>query len=149
MRLRRRLPPRIQPAFDSFAQVVADVERGRAALTRAVPSARLAGRPLAEALLGFEDALAAADRNMRTWWIAEVDAPWEAAAAGLRASRQLAARIRLESPDPGGFEGLIGVIGDLLAPLEAFGEARDAFERLRTRRVGTPVGTSRSIGRRV
>lgn len=136
MRFRRRLPPGIRPAFDSFAQVVADVERGKVALTRSVPSTRFAGRPLAESLLEFEEALEAADRNMRAWWLSEMDGPWEAAAAGLRASRQLAARVRLESADPGGFEGLIGVIGDLLAPLEAFAEARDAFERLRTRGSG-------------
>jgi hypothetical protein len=140
MRLRRRLPPDIQPAFEAFAEVVEHVERGKVALTRSVPSTRFPGRPLADALLEFEEALEAADRRMRAWWLAEVEGPWRAAAAGLRASRQLAARVRLEMPDPGGFEGLIGVIGDLLAPLEAFGEARDAFDRLRT---GGPGGHAR------
>jgi hypothetical protein len=42
--------------------------------------------------------------------------------------------MRLDARAPAGFEGLIGAIGDLLAPLDAFGEAADRFRRLRRRR---------------
>jgi len=130
---RRRLPPELQPAFDAFVSVVAAVERGKAALTGSVPSTRFAGRPLAETLHEFEQDLAEADAGMPSWRRSEVLAEWEAADAGLRTARELAARLRLEAPDPGGFEGLIGLIGDLLAPLEVFGEARARFAELRRR----------------
>ena len=132
MRLRRRrLPPELQPAFDAFVSVVAAVERGKAALTESVPSTRFAGRPLAETLHVFERELAEANAGMPSWRRPEVLAAWEAADAGLRTARELAARFRLEAPDPGGFEGLIGLIGDLLHPLEVFGDAGDAWSRLR------------------
>ena len=148
MGLRRRMPAHLQPVFDAFAQVVVDVERGKAALAGSVPSTRFAGRPLAEALLEFEEALSAAGRNMRAWRHDEVAEEWEASTRGLRRARDLAARARMEAPPPGGFEDLVGLIGALLAPLEAFGDARDAFGRLRRsapRRAGSrPAGPSRS-----
>lgn len=134
MRLRRRrLAPELQPAFDAFVSVVASVERGKAALTESVPSTRFAGRPLAETLHEFERELAEADAGMPSWRRPEVLDAWEAADGGLRTARELAARLRLEAPDPGGFEGLIGLIGDLLASLEAFGEAGRRFSELRRR----------------
>lgn len=135
MRLRRRLPPELQPAFDAFVRVVQDVERGTIALTESVPSTRFAGRPLAETLFEFEEALAAAHRGMTSWRCPEVAGAWEAAATGLRTARNRADRVRTRAPDPEGFESLIGVIGDLLAPLDAFVEARDAFAGLRVRPV--------------
>ena len=143
MRLRRRLPAELRPAFSVFAQVVADVDRGKTALTGAVPSTRSAGRPLAEALLEFEEALAAADRNMPAWRRHEVAGAWEAAAAGLHIARDRAARARTDAPDPGGFEGLIGLIGDLLAPLDAFHDARDAFRSLGETRTSRGLKTIR------
>ena len=132
MRLRRRrLPPDVQPAFDAFVEVVDHVERGKAALTESVPSTRFAGRPLADSLLEFEDELRAAADGMAGWRRPEIGAAWEAADAGLRSSRERAERLRTEAPELGGFEGLIGLIGDLLAPLDAFGDARDALLGLR------------------
>jgi hypothetical protein len=128
---RRRLPAALQPAFDAFVVVVGDVERGKAALTESVPGTRFAGRPLLETVLEFEEALRAAEAGMRGWRRPEVEDAWRAADSGLRRARALASRLRTEGPDPGGFEGVIGVIGDLLAPLEPFVEAREAFRRLR------------------
>jgi hypothetical protein len=132
MRLRRRMPPELQPTLDAFVSVVAHVERGKSALTESMPSTRFAGRPLAESLLEFEEELAAAAAAMPAWRRPELEAVWLDADAGLRASMQLADRLRTDAPDPGGFEGLIAVIGELLAPLEAFAPARDALLGLRT-----------------
>jgi hypothetical protein len=133
MRLRRRrMPPELQPAFDAFVSVVAHVERGKSALTESMPSTRFAGRPLAESLLEFEEELAAAAVAMPAWRRPELEAVWVGADAGLRASMRLADRLRTDAPDPGGFEGLIAVIGELLSPLEAFSAAREALLALRT-----------------
>ena len=52
-------------------------------------------------------------------------------ARALAEARATAERLRLEAPDPGGFEGLVGLIDDLLAPLEAFEEASVRFLDLR------------------
>ena len=132
MRLRRRrLPAELQPAFDAFLVVVGHVERGKAALTESVPSTRFAGRPLAETLMRFEEELSAAAAGMQGWRRPEIGAAWGSANAGLQAARDRAARLRVEAPELGGFEGLIGLIGELIAPLDAFADARDALLRLR------------------
>jgi hypothetical protein len=128
---RRRLPPELRGAFDAFAEVVGDVERGKAALTESVPRTRFAGRPLVDGLVEFEGSLAEAAAGMPGWRRPEVEAAWLGAEAALLEARARAERLRLEAPDMGGFEGLIGLIGDLLAPLEAFGAAREAFLDLR------------------
>jgi hypothetical protein len=52
----------------------------------------------------------------------------------LRDARRLAERVRTEAPPPAGFEGLIGLIGDLLAPLGAFDDAAERLRELRRRR---------------
>ena len=131
MRLRRRLPVELRPAFDAFVEVVGHVERGKAALTESMPSTRFGGRPLADTLLEFEEELAAAAAGMERWHRPEIGVAWESANAGLEAARERAARLRLEAPDLGGFEGLIALIGGLMAPLDAFGDARDALLDLR------------------
>jgi len=131
--LRRRLPRELQPAFDAFAAVMACVERGSAALTESVPSTRFGGRPFADTLLEFEEALDEAAAGMPAWRRPEVEGAWMRADAGLRAARERAERTRTEAPDLGGFEGLIGLIGDLLAPLEAFATAAEAFDGRRVR----------------
>ena len=132
---RRHLPSDLQPAFDAFAVVMACVERGSASLTESVPSTRFAGRPLADTLLEFEEALHEAAAGMAAWRRPEVEEVWTRADAGLRTARQRAELVRTEAPDPGGFEGLIGLIGDLLAPLEVFSAAAEAFAGLRRRGV--------------
>ena len=131
---RRRLPPDLQEAFDAFSSVVASVGRGTAALTESVPSTRFGGRPLVDTLLEFEEALGEAARRMPAWRRPEIEDAWVRADAGLRAALERAERVRTEAPNPEGFEGLIGLIGNLLAPLEVVGDAADAFTRLRVRR---------------
>jgi hypothetical protein len=128
---RRRLPPALAPAFDAFVDVVGEVERGKAALTASIPSTRFTGRPLLETLLEFEEALGRAQAGMQRWRRPEVEEAWRSADSALRQARAMASRLRAEGPDPGGFEGLIGVIGDLLALLDPFVDAREAFRRLR------------------
>jgi hypothetical protein len=128
---RRRLPAELQVALDAFATVVVHVERAKAALTESVPSTRFAGRPLVDSLFEFEQELAAAAEGMAAWRRPEVEGAWAVASEGLGAARRRAERLRLDAPDPGGFEGLIGLIGGLLAPLDVFADARAAFSSLR------------------
>jgi hypothetical protein len=133
---RRRLPPDLLDAFEAFSDVVASVERGSAALTESVPSTRFGGRPLVDTLLEFEEALGEAAARMPAWRRPEVEDAWLRADAGLRSARERAERLRTEAPDPGGFEGLIGLIGDLLAPLQDVAAGAEAFARLRVRAPG-------------
>jgi hypothetical protein len=132
--LLRRLPERLRPALDGFREVLGHVERARRALTDAVPTTRLPGRPLAEALLLFEDELSAAERSMPSWRDDALEAVWRSCSDAIVDARRQAERLRLGPHEPDGFEGLIGSIGDVLAPLEAFGRVGDRFRMLARRR---------------
>jgi hypothetical protein len=128
---RRRVPEDVVRALRGFGSIVPSLDRARSALTASVPSTRLPGRPLAESLLEFEDALADVVAGMDAWRVTSVEDVWSRAAEGLREARRLAERVRAEATAPTGFEGMIGLIGDLLVPLDAFDEAADRLRELR------------------
>jgi hypothetical protein len=128
---RKRLPEHLEAPSRAFDEVVSPLERARAALTQSVPGTRLPGRPLAETLSEFEDELGEARERMHGWRAPEVEPVWLAASAGLDEALELARRTRTEGAQPEGFEALIGLIGDLLAPLDAFDEAAERFRALR------------------
>lgn len=129
---RRRLPEHLAAPFEAFEGLVPILERAKSALTESVPSTRLPGRPLAETLWEFEEGLRAVEERMSAWRVREVEAQWNAAFDGLREALALAERLRVEAPEPAGFEGLIGLIADLLAPLEEpFVQAAERFRSLR------------------
>lgn len=125
--LRRRIPEHLREPFARFEALVPALERARAEITAAVPGTRLPGRPLAEALLAFEEGLREVRAAMDGWRAAELEQAWRAADSGLDQALALAERLRTRAQDPEGFEDLIGVVGELLAPLEAFREAAEAF----------------------
>jgi hypothetical protein len=128
---RKRLPDHLEAPSRAFDELIPSLERAKAALTGSVPGTRLPGRPLAETLSEFEEDLGAVRVLMDGWRAPEVERAWLDASAGLDESLELARRIRTEGASPEGFEGLIGLIGDLLAPLEAFDEAAQTFRTLR------------------
>jgi hypothetical protein len=128
---RKRLPEHIEAPSRAFEELVPALERAKAALTESVPGNRLPGRPLAETLSEFEQGLGEVRARMDGWRAPEVERVWVVASAGLDEALGLAERARTEAAPPEGFEGLIGLIGDLLAPLDAFDEAAEQFRALR------------------
>jgi hypothetical protein len=128
---RRRLPPALEPAHAAFGEVLEQVEPAKAALTEVMPTTRLPGRPLPDALAVFEEHLARASDGMAAWRRPELDDVWRACDDGVAEARARAERFRHEAPDLGGFEGLIWAVGELLEPLEAFEAAERRFLDLR------------------
>jgi hypothetical protein len=128
---RRRLPEHLEERRRAFEALVPPLEAAKAALTQSVPGTRLPGRPLAETLAEFEDGLRRVRQGMDAWRAPELEETWQRSSAGLDEALALAERIRTEAPEPGGFEGLIGIISDLLAPLDAFHAADERFRDLR------------------
>ena len=128
---RKRLPSRLAARYEAFLATVEPLERGKAALTTSVPGTRLPGRPLAEAMLEFEEGLRETEERMASWRVAEVEDEWLAAERSLEECRSMCERLRLEAEMPEGFEALIGTIADLMAPLDAFEAAAERFRALR------------------
>ena len=128
---RRRLPEHLEGPAKAFDELLPPLGRAEAALTGSVPGTRLAGRPLAETLWEFENGLREVRDGMDAWRSPDIDPEWEACSRGLDDALALADRVRTEGVLPEGFEGLIGLIGDLLAPLGAFELASARFRELR------------------
>lgn len=106
--------------------MLVEVEGGKEALVRAVPSPRGQPGPLAEALLAFEHALARAGDRMPEWRAPGVEAAWTRCQDALAECARRAERLRLAAP-PLDYESLVTVLADLMAPLEVFEEADRLF----------------------
>ena len=131
MRLRRRLPSELEQPFDAFARVLRAIGEAKEELTSVMPTTRLPGRPLAEAIAGFESALDRAEAEMPAWRVPPLEEEWEAASRGIEHARRRAEELRREAPDPQGFEGLIWAVSRVLDPLDDVEAAADRFRSLR------------------
>jgi hypothetical protein len=130
---RKELPEELRPAEAAFARVLEELEPAKVAITDVLPGTRMPGRPLGDALDEFERRMVAAGALMPAWRHPAVEQEWVACDEGLTESLALTRRLRREAPDVIGFEGMLGLVEELLDPLEAFAEAEDGFRRLRTR----------------
>jgi hypothetical protein len=130
---RKRLPLELQRPLDVFREVVAVLEPAKEGLTDVLPTTRLPGAALPDAVVAFEEALERAAELMPEWRHPAVEASWLACTAGVAEARERARELREGAPDLGGFEGLIGAVEHLLDPLEPFEVAADAFRDLRRR----------------
>lgn len=128
---RRSLPERLASANEGFEGVLNHVERAKEAVMAAVPVARVAPRPLAEALFEFDTELAAAGEGMEGWNCEELSYEWIACGEALDECLRSSERIRMEAADLG-FESFVAMIGALIAPLDAFEAAVDRFEELKS-----------------
>jgi hypothetical protein len=134
VRLRReRLPSELEAPFAAFLRVLDQLEPAKAALTEVMPTTRLPGRALPDALLEFEDGVARARRLMPEWRADAVEPAWSACDRGIDESLRRARRLREEAPELGGFEGLIWAVEELLGPLEVFASAATRFRELGAR----------------
>ena len=130
---RKRLPPELVPAYAAFLAVLAQVEAGKSMLVGVMPTTRLPGRSLPDALFEFEARSSRAAELMPAWRMPALEAEWSACEQGLAEAREQARRFREEGPELGGFERLIWAVEQLMAPLEPFEAAALAFRTRRTK----------------
>jgi hypothetical protein len=128
---RKQLPLELERPLADLRAVVMEIEAAKDVMTSTVPSTRLPGTPLAEAIVEFEDHLARARDLMPAWRHPEVEDEWLGCEAGIEESLERARRLREDPPELSGFEGLIWVVDQVLAPLEAFEAAAERFRTLR------------------
>jgi hypothetical protein len=114
--------------------VLAEVEPAKEALTSVMPSTRVPGRPLPDALVEFEAHLARAGELMPAWRTSETEDVWSGCDAALTEASGRARLFREEAPDLGGFEGLLWAVEHLMDPLDAFSRAVGRFDELRMSR---------------
>ena len=106
---------------ETFVAAVDAVEAAKRELMDAVPSPRgVPARSLAGALLAFEEGLRAARQGMTDRHLPE--AIRSSCTAAIDDALGRAERLRLQAPVLD-YEGLVAVLADLIAPLDAFAEA--------------------------
>jgi hypothetical protein len=123
---------RRDPGELAFEAVATHVEAAKEALLAAVPGPRRPPAPLAPALAIFEEEIRRARASLEGWGGAatgEIRATCEAA---LDEAARRGEWLRLEAPTLD-FESLVIVLGDLLAPLDAFVDAERALRGRRPR----------------
>lgn len=113
----------------AFRVTLRHVEEAKAALVLSVRSGRIQGVPLATGLSAFEEGLHRALGSMPAWRRSDTEKHWRRCERALSDALQRARRLRLER-SPEIYEELIGEVGDLLDPLEAFADASTAFRSL-------------------
>jgi hypothetical protein len=136
---RRSLPPELEEPFAAFTRTLAVIGEAKDELTSVMPTTRAPGRPLPEAILAFESAIARVDPEMAGWNVPELEHAWASAREGIDRSCRRAAELRHDEADPQGFEGLIWAVSQVLDPLDALEEAVTRFRQLRRRRKGHAV----------
>jgi hypothetical protein len=114
--------PEFADTVRAFGVTLRHVEDAKESLVLAVRSGRVEGIPLANGLAVFEEELRGAVASMPTWRRPETEEQWERCEGALADALERAERLRLEG-SPAIYEELIGEVGDLLDPLEAFAGA--------------------------
>lgn len=115
------------PLPSGFEPVAAAVERAKAAALAAVPASRREPEPLSTAVLALDGALADAREALAAWG----DGPAEVRERCREALEETVRRadwLRTEAPRMD-FESLVLVLGDVIAPLDAFVEAEHQLRR--------------------
>ena len=130
---RKRTTPEVQASFDAFRHVLVHLEPAKAALTDVMPTTRMPGRPLPDALAEFVGGLTRSEERMPAWRTAALEPEWLACEHGLDVAQTRARRFREDAPELGGFEGLIWAVEELMAPLDAFVPAAERFRDLGAR----------------
>jgi hypothetical protein len=130
---RKELPPELEPAFRAFSDVLDAIEPAKAAVADVLPGTRLPGRPLNDALAEFRAGVDRASALMAAWRRPELETEWHACATGLEVAGDRATALVGHEEDPAGFEGLLGIVQDLIEPLDPFVSAAERFRALRVR----------------
>ncbi len=131
---RRQLPAHLEGPYRAFLAVLEELEPAKAGLADVLPTTRLPGRPLHDAVGEYRRRLAAAQPLMPSWRTAELTDEWEACGRGLREAARRAERVLAAATEPVGFEELLGTVERLMDPLEPFAVAGERFRMLRRRR---------------
>jgi len=130
---RKELPPELEPAFGGFSEVLDEIEPAKAAVADVLPGTRLPGRPLKDAVIEYRAGIERGQAGMAAWRRPELEAEWQACAAGLQLARERATTLLGRDDEPEGFEELLGTVQALIEPLDPFVAAAERFRSLRVR----------------
>ncbi len=130
---RRVMPARLAAPWAAFGAQAERVEAARRALLGCLPVGRVDPVPVPVGLDLVRDELRAVVSDLGAWRVAEVEDAWQAvraACAEADAAVDPAHHVARTSTE---LEELLGAVGDVVEPLDAWGDAEQAWLRLRER----------------
>ena len=130
---RKELPAYLRAPHEAFQAVLEEIEPAKAGIADVVPSTRLPGRPLNDAVDEYRTRLRRAAAIMAAWRCPDLEDAWQACAEGVSVGIDRATRLLETHDDPAGFEALLGTVEQLMDPLDPFAAAEEGFRALRYR----------------
>jgi hypothetical protein len=128
-RRRPDLPPDLRDAWWTFVDCAEVIEGGRRQLLATLPAGRVEPAPIGVGL----DAVVAAVEDARSWmpaWrIEPLEGSWRDCDAALDESLAAVPAAREFAAAPGELEDLLGLLADVVDPLDAFADAERAWRR--------------------
>lgn len=132
MRLRRRrepLPDELLPAWQAFLDCAAVIEGGRRTLLGTMPVGRVEPTPVGLGVDAMTAALDDAREWMDRWHIEPLEDDWRDCDAAMREARDNLATVREVAASTTELEELQEAVADVVAPLDAFADAEQAWRR--------------------
>ena len=130
---RKELPEHLRGPYRGFVAVLDEIEPAKAGLADVLPSTRLPGRPLRDAVGGYRTRMIRATELMSAWRCDDLEIEWRACEQGLRDALERADRVMAAPEGPAGFEALLGTVERLMDALDPFVAAAERFSQLRRR----------------
>lgn len=130
---RKVMPPRLVPAWEAFQEQAARVEAARQALLRCLPVGRVDPAPVPVGLDLVRDELRAVRPRLPEWRVAEVEQVWARVAAAMDESEGAVDEAHRVAGSTRELEELLDAVGEVVEPLDAWGEAERAWLGLRQR----------------
>lgn len=129
LRKRPPLPSDLHDAWWAFVDCAEVVEGGRRQLLATLPAGRVEPAPIGVGLDALGTAIEDAQAWMPRWRIPEMADAWDDCADGLDEANAAIPEVRRTAASPGELEDLLGVMAEVIDPLDAFADAERAWMR--------------------
>ncbi len=129
MRRRPPLPDDLHPAWWSFVDCAEVIERGRRQLLVTLAAGRIDPASVIARLDTIAAAVERARGGIDTWGVGELSVVWKECVNALEQAEAAIPPARSVAASTGELERLLGVVAEVVEPLDAFADAERAWRR--------------------
>lgn len=130
---RKQIPEPLRPAWEAFQVQAERVEAARRALLGCLPVGRVDPAPVPVGLDLVQDELAAVTKELDAWRVPEIEPQWRAVQAAITEAEAAIPEAHEIATSTRELEELLEAVSDVVEPLDVWGEAEQAWWRLRER----------------
>lgn len=127
------MPERLRPAHEAFLAQAERVEAARTALLGCLPVGRVDPAPIPVGLDLVADELREVGEQLASWRVAEVERDWRAVAGAMAEAEAAIPEAHRVAATTRELEELLAAVGEVVAPLDAWGAAEQHWRSLRVR----------------